>query len=282
MSNNNETRSQTCAPRSLIDHFKGLPDPRINRTRDHALVDILVIGICTLLCGAESFDDMEDFGHAKRDWLKTFLELSARIPSHDTFNRVFAALDPRRFQECFVRWTQSLRTAISGEIVAIDGRALRRAMNKGQSTKHIVNAWARRNALVLGQFKVADKSNEITAVPELLRALEPSGCIVTADAMGCQKKIAREIVEADADYVLALKGNQETVHEEVKAYLDDAILRQALPPPPVKGAGTPPNWTTAKSWRRIMAGSKPAATGRANTWIGSRTGPNGRNSPVWA
>jgi hypothetical protein len=194
---------------------------------------------------------------------------------------VFAALDPQRFQECFVRWTQSLRTAISGEIVAIDGKALRRAMNKGQSTKYIVNAWARQNGLVLGQFKVADKSNEITAVPELPRALELSGCIVTADVMGCQKKIARGIVEADADYVLVLKDNQETVHEEVKAYLDDAILRQALPLPPVKGPGASPNWTAAKSWGRIMAGSKPAATGRANTCTGSPTGPNGKNSPVW-
>lgn len=236
MSNPKEIRPQAGAPRSLIEHFQGLPDPRVNRTRDHLLLDILVIGICTLLCGGESFNDMEDFGYAKQDWLKTFLELPAGIPAHDTFNRVFAALDPQRFQACFMGWTQSLRTAISGEIVAIDGKALRRAMNKGQSTKYIVNAWARQNGLALGQLKVADKSNEITAVPKLLRVLELAGCIVTVDAMGCQKKIAKEIVEADADYVLALKGNQETVHAEVKAYLDDAILRQTLPVPPIKGA----------------------------------------------
>lgn len=238
MSNNNE--SSVATPHSLVAHFQDLPDPRVNRTKDHKLVDILVIAVCTLLCGGESFNDMEDFGQAKQDWFKTFLELPEGIPAHDTFNRVFAALNPQRFLECFLRWTQSLRTALCGEIVAIDGKALRRAMNQGQSTKYIVNAWARQNGLVLGQVKVADKSNEITAVPELLRALELAGCIVTVDAMGCQKKIAKEIVEADADYVLALKGNQETVHQEVKAYLDEAIARQAHLPAPKRAPGELP------------------------------------------
>jgi predicted transposase YbfD/YdcC len=189
------------------------------------LIDILVIGICTLLCGGESFNDMEDFGHAKQEWLKTFLELPNGIPSHDTFNRVFSALNPTQFLDCFLRWTQSLRKAVKQEIVAMDGKALRRALNKGQGLPYVVSAWAVENGLVLGQLKVAEKSNEITAVPELLRALELAGCIVTTDAMGCQKKIAKEIIEADADYVLALKGNHETVHEEVKSYLDDAIAR---------------------------------------------------------
>ncbi len=224
------------APLQLTAVFQAVGDPRLDRTKRHNLLDILVIGICTLLCGGESFNDMEDFGRAKRDWFKTFLELPSEIPSHDTFNRVFRALDPKKFQECFIRWTQSLRAAVAEEIVALDGKALRRAMNHGEPIKYIVSAWAHQNGLVLGQLKVADKSNEITAVPELLRALELAGCIVTVDAMGCQRKIAREIVEADADYVLALKGNQETVHAEVKAYLDDAIERQALPVPPRKGA----------------------------------------------
>jgi predicted transposase YbfD/YdcC len=209
---------------SLITHFQDLPDPRVNRTREHDLIDILVIAICTLLCGGESFNDMEDFGHAKHDWFKTFLTLRHGIPSHDTFNRLFAALDPEAFGDCFVRWTQSLRQAIAQEIVALDGKALRRALDADQSLKYVVSAWAENNELVLGQWKVADKSNEITAVPELLRVLELSGCIVTLDAMGCQKKIAREIHEADADYVLALKGNQETVHDEVKTHLDAATL----------------------------------------------------------
>lgn len=210
-------------PHSLLAHFEALPDPRLNRTKDHDLIDVLVIAICALLCGAESFNDMADFGLAKEDWFKTFLSLRNGIPSHDTFNRVFAALDPKQFLDCFLNWTQSVRAAIPREIVALDGKALRRALDGEQSVKYIVSAWAEGNGLVLGQIKVADKSNEITALPELLRVLELSGCIVTIDAMGCQKKIAREIIEADADYVLALKGNQEKVHEEVKSFLDATL-----------------------------------------------------------
>jgi predicted transposase YbfD/YdcC len=209
-------------PTSLVEQFRALPDPRINRTRRHELIDILVIGICTLLCGGETFNDMEDMGYAKEDWFRTFLNLPNGIPSHDTFNRVFAALQPGLFLEVFLRWTEGLRQVVDEEIVAMDGKALRRAA-KGGSIPYIVSAWAVRNGLVLGQLRVAEKSNEITAVPELLRVLELAGCIVTVDAMGCQRQIAREVIEADADYVLALKGNQETVHEEVKTFLDDAI-----------------------------------------------------------
>ena len=216
---------------SLIEHFKDLPDPRVDRTKDHDLIDILVIAVCTLLCAGESFNDMEDFGHAKHAWFKTFLGLRNGIPSHDTFNRLFAALDPKQFLDCFLRWTQSLRQAVPQEIVALDGKALRRALNADQSVKYVVSAWAESNGLVLGQLKVADKSNEITALPELLRVLELSGCIVTVDAMGTQKKIAKEIIEADADYVLALKGNHETVHAEVKTFLEDAVAQTAQPRP---------------------------------------------------
>ena len=214
---------------SLIEHFENLTDPRVNRTKDHDLIDVLIIAVCTLLCAGESFNDMEDFGQAKQDWFKTFLRLRNGIPSHDTFNRVFAALDPKQFLECFLAWTQSVREAVGQEIVALDGKALRRALNRDQSVKYIVSAWAEGNGLVLGQLKVADKSNEITALPQLLRVLELSGCIVTIDAMGCQKKIAKEIIEADADYVLALKGNQETVHEEVKTFLDATLAEKQGP-----------------------------------------------------
>jgi predicted transposase YbfD/YdcC len=224
-SNDKAESKTTLAKTSLVAHLAQVPDPRINRTKDHELVDVLVIAVCTLLCAGESFNDMEDFGNAKINWFKTFLNLENGVPSHDTFNRVFAALDPKHFLECFLRWTQSLRAAVSQEIVALDGKALRRAMDKDQNIKYVVSAWAESNGLVLGQLKVADKSNEITAVPELLRVLELSGCIVTTDAMGCQTKIAKEIIEADADYVLALKGNQEKVHEEMKTFLDDALAQ---------------------------------------------------------
>jgi predicted transposase YbfD/YdcC len=235
---------------SLVEHFKNLPDPRLRRRREHDLVDIMVIAVCTLICVGETFNDMEDFGRAKADWFRTFLRLPNGIPSHDTFNRVFAALDPKEFLDCFLRWTQSLRQAIPQEIVAMDGKALRRALNEDQSVKYIVSAWAESNSLVLGQLKVADKSNEITALPELLRVLELSGCIVTMEAMGCQKKIAREIVEADADYVLALKGNQETVHEEVKAFLDETLMEKQGPRLPgaklSKAAATLAAWETVE------------------------------------
>jgi len=196
-------------------------DPRIDRTRLHNLGDILVIAVCCMLCGGESFYDMEEFGLAKEAWFRTFLELPNGIPSHDTFNRVFAALDPATFNACFLKWTEGLRKTVAGDIVSLDGKALRRAAT-GAGMPHIVNAWSTDNGLVLGQVKVDDKSNEITAVPELLDALLLKGCIVTLDAMGCQRKTAGKIVGAGADYVISLKGNQGTAREEVKAFLEDA------------------------------------------------------------
>lgn len=224
---------------SLLAHFQDLPDPRVNRTKDHELIDVLTIAICTLLCAGESFNDMADFGAAKEDWFRTFLSLKNGIPSHDTFNRVFAALDPQAFGDCFMAWTQSLRAAVAQEIVALDGKALRRALAADQNSKVIVSAWAHSNGLVLGQLKVADKSNEITALPKLLRALELSGCIVTVDALGTQKQIAKEITEADANYVMALKGNHEVVHDEVKTFLDATVAeREARPVRPSTAAAT--------------------------------------------
>ena len=211
---------------SLLTILEEVPDPRVTATVDHALPDILTIALCTILCGGESFYDMEEFGQVRLDWLKTFLSLRHGAPTHDTYNRVFQALDPAKFGDCLSRWTQSVRSVLGGEVVALDGKTLRRALKKGEDARVIVNAWATESGLLLGQRKVRDKSNEITVVPELLRALQLAGCIVTADALHCQRNIAREIVEADADYVLALKGNQGTAFAEVKAFLDDAIARK--------------------------------------------------------
>jgi len=214
-------------PVSLVSAFDNLPDPRRAHGQDHRLTDLLVIAVCTLLVGGESAYDMEDFGRAREAWLRTFLPLPNGIASHDTFNRLFQALAPSAFAETFAHWTQSLRESLGREVVALDGKAARRAVAAGQSPRHLVSAWATENGLTLGQLQVAEQSNEITAVPALLRQLELAGCIVTADALHCQKTIAREILEADADYVLALKGNQATAHEELKAYLDDAVVRAA-------------------------------------------------------
>lgn len=226
MSKNKEKNSTNLG---IITHLEQLEDPRMERRRLHNLTDILFIALCTLLCGGESFNDMEDFGKAKVDWLKGFLELPSGIPSHDTFNRVFSAIDTDQFMDCFMRWTESLRRVVNKEIVALDGKALRRAGGKNQSLPYIVSAWARENGLVLGQVKVDDKSNEITAAPELLQVLELKGCIVTIDAMGCQKKIAEKIIDCGADYVLALKGNQGTAYEEFKDFLDDVAERSGSP-----------------------------------------------------
>ena len=217
----------------LLSCLRGIEDPRIDRTRDHKLVDILVIGVCCQICGGEGFADMQTFGQAQYAWLCTFLELPNGIPSHDTFNRVFSAIKPDAFMDCFIRWTQSLRTALGREIVAIDGKAQRRACNRKQGIPYVVSAWACSNGLTLGQVKVDEKSNEITAIPKLLRVLELAGCIVTIDAMGCQKKIAREIIEADADYVLALKGNQSTVEQEVREFFAELVPQDpTMGPPP--------------------------------------------------
>lgn len=219
----NAKKNHVQAPRTLVECFQNIEDPRMERTRDHKLIDILVIGLCTMLTVGENFTDMEDFGRAKHDWLKKFLELPNGIPSHDTFNRVFSAVSPDHFLDCFITWIKGVCPTLGDDVIAIDGKALRRAHNQGQTIPYIVSAWARENGVALGQVKVDEKSNEITAIPQLLRFLELQGCIVTIDAMGCQKHVAADIIEAKADYVLALKDNHPTVHEEFRQYFDDAI-----------------------------------------------------------
>jgi predicted transposase YbfD/YdcC len=206
----------------IEEHFKDLKDPRIDRQL-HKLIDILIIAICAVICGADTWEDVAAFGQAKQAWFEKFLELPNGIPSHDTFNRVFNRLDPQQFQTGFMNWISAASELIAGQVIAIDGKLLRRSHDKGigKAAIDMVSAWANANHLVLGQIKVDDKSNEITAIPQLLRALEISGCIVTIDALGCQTEIAATIVDQDADYVLSLKENQGRLYEDVKLLFDD-------------------------------------------------------------
>ena len=203
---------------SITEHFASLEDPRIDRTKRHNLLDIVTIAICGTICGADSWVDIELFGHCKEEWFKSFLELPNGIPSHDTFGDVFARLDPDQFQRCFIEWIQAVAQVTQGEVVAIDGKTVRRSHDRtlGKQAIHMVNVWASSSGLVLGQAKVAAKSNEIVAIPKLLQLLELAGCIVTIDAMGCQKEIARQIVAAEADYLLAVKENQRRLYEDVR------------------------------------------------------------------
>ena len=205
-------------------HFSILPDPRLERTKKHLLIDILFIAVCTVICGGEGFTDMELFGEAKQEWLRTLLALPHGIPSHDTFGRVFSQLDPKEFGECFLRWSAALHAATKGEVIALDGKTLRHSFDTatGQSALHLVSAWASANGLALGQLKVDGKSNEITALPALLQLLDVKGRVVTMDAMGCQKELAGQIVEQQGDYVLCLKGNQGNLHQEVGYFFKEA------------------------------------------------------------
>lgn len=210
----------------LSHHFASLKDPRIERTKRHDLLEIIVIAICGIICGADSWVEIAEFGQAKATWLKQFLRLPNGIPSHDTFGRVFARLDPQAFQQCFLNWIRSLSQLTQGDIVAIDGKTLRRSFDRaaGQHALHLISAWACRNQLVLGQLKTDAHSNEITAIPQLLHLLDVAGCLVTIDAMGAQQQIAADLTTAGADHVLALKANHATAFEEVRLFLDDWAL----------------------------------------------------------
>ena len=194
---------------SLVEHFEELEDPRVERTKLHQLRDIIVIAICAVICGADNWVEIEEFGRAKRDWLEALLGIPNGIPSHDTFGRVFARLDAEKFEACFVKWVQHLHELTQGQLLAIDGKTVRRSHDRRQKKGplHLVSAWATESRLVLGQTEVAADANEITAIPELLDMLQLSGCIVSIDAIGCQKAIAHQITESGADYVLALKQN---------------------------------------------------------------------------
>lgn len=211
-----ETKAAT-----LFEHLSAINDPRVERTRWHKLIDILVIAVCATICGAESFPDMEEFGKDKEEWLRTFLELPNGIPSHDTFRRVFILIKGEEFRRAFMDWVESVSELANKEVVSVDGKQLRGSRKKVQKQHEglrMVSAWAAQNRLVLGQHKTDEKSNEITAIPELLRLLSLQGCIVTIDAMGCQREIVKQVIEQEADYVISLKGNQGNLHKAVEDY----------------------------------------------------------------
>ena len=194
----------------FIGHFSIIPDPRIERCKKHKLIDILFLCMAAVVCGAEGWEEIEDFGQAREDWLRQYLPFANGIPGHDTIARVMSRLDPKALQASFVGWMQDVVTMTDRSIIAIDGKTLRRSFKTGdrRSAIHMVNAWASANNMVLGQLKVDGKTNEITAIPELLSILAVKGCIITIDAMGCQTKIAEQIVSQKADYVMGLKDNQ--------------------------------------------------------------------------
>jgi predicted transposase YbfD/YdcC len=210
--------------RSIGEPFEGLEDPRARRGKRHLLSDMMVIALCAVICGAEDWVGVSTFGRAKRKWFKTWLHLPYGIPSHFTFERVFAALRPDALEGCFAEWMRALAER-KENLVAIDGKTLRHSFDRadGQAAIHMVSAWASANELVFAQLACEAKSNEITAIPKLLDLLDLQGVTVTIDAQGCQKEIAAKIVAGGGDYVLALKANQPTMHEEVKLFLDEAI-----------------------------------------------------------
>ena len=211
---------------TLVECFSDLPDPRVERTRAHNLMDILVIAVCAVLCGAEGWEDMVDFAHAKREWLQERVALPKGIPCADTFRRVVSRLDPEALQTCFRRWTHTLHELTEGEVIAFDGKTLRHSFDNacGLPAIHMVSAWAARARLVLGAIKVGEKSNGIPAVPALLALLDIRGCIVTTDAMSCQKATAAQIIAQEGEYVLAVKDNQPSLSEAIQlrfAYLGE-------------------------------------------------------------
>ena len=206
---------------TLFEHLSTINDPRVERTKWHKLVDILVIAVCATVCGAGSFPDMEEFGKDREVWLRTFLELPNGIPSHDTFRRVLMLIKGEEMQRAFMNWVASVSELTNKEVVGIDGKQLKGSRKKAPKQTaglRLVSAWAAKNRVVLGQQKTDEKSNEITAIPELLRLLSLKGCIVTIDAMGCQREIVKQIVEQEADYVISLKGNQGNLHKAVEEY----------------------------------------------------------------
>jgi len=203
--------------KNILWYFSKMKDPRVDRTKLHKLEDIIFIAIASVLSGVETWNEMEMYGRTKQPWLMSCLELPNGIPTHDTFNRFFSALEPEEFENYFLQWIDSINESTTGEVVSIDGKTIRASRNQGcKSATHIVSAWADKNELILGQIKVDEKSNEITAIPKLLNSLMLEGCVVTMDAMGCQKKIAKQIIGKDAQYIITVKENQQDLREDIQ------------------------------------------------------------------
>ncbi|QTH40755.1 ISAs1 family transposase [Cohnella sp. LGH] len=215
-------------PKSLLDLFSEIPEPRKGNGIRHKLEEVLVIAVLATLCDCQTYVDMESFAEAREEWLRSFLELPGGCPSHDTFGDILSAIDPKYVQKAFQQWVEAVRHRIAGEVIAIDGKTIRGSKDvaNGKRPLHVVSAWANENQLVLGQLAVEEKSNEITAIPELLQLLYLKGCIVTIDAMGTQKEIATTIIEQGADYVLQVKDNQKTLREDVDLYLEQEVMKQ--------------------------------------------------------
>lgn len=213
---------------SFLDNFSSLEDPRMDRKKLYSLLEIIFLTICGVISGANHFTEMEIFGEANLNWLQKYLPHENGIPSHDAIGYLFSKLNPDSFKANFIKWIQSVATISKGEIVAIDGKTLRHSYDSksNKAAIHMVSAWANHANIILGQLKVDEKSNEITAIPQLLEILELSGSIVTIDAMGCQKEIAKKIIKNNADYVLALKGNQGSLHENVELFFKDQRERK--------------------------------------------------------
>ena len=251
----------------ITHYFLSITDPRIERSKAHKLIDIIMVAICAVIAGCDTWVDIEDFGHDREDWLHGFLELPNGIPSHDTFGRVFSLIDPKQFQASFAEWMRSVITITNGSVIAIDGKTNRRTFGKLTKALHLVSAFAAANGVALGQVDTNQKSNEITAIPELLELLDIHGCLVTTDAMGCQSDIAADIVAKGGNYLLAVKGNQGLLSRDIKACFADENLERDTNVSESKGHGR-----IDKRTCEVMSGSDVIARLRhKNNWVGLST-----------
>jgi predicted transposase YbfD/YdcC len=254
---------------SIIDFLSEIEDPRRDTAnRRHELIDILVIALCGMLSAADDWVSIEQYGEAKQDWFAKFLSLPNGIPSHDTFNRVFSRIDPEQFMNCFLKWVSAIRSVFGHELIAVDGKTLRRSHDgDNRAAIHMVSAWATQNNLVLGQVKTQEKSNEITAIPELLEALSLKGSLVSIDAMGCQKDIAEKIVAKEGDYLLSVKDNQSTLKEAIEVTLSSR-KRQAYVKPQIDFHENTQRNRDRKEVRRCWTTTSLSKLDRAEDWKG--------------